>query len=89
LKAAFSHPKDKLSFSHKWWPSGRFINDYVLQPRKWLRSLSVLGVTINPEIVVGVKWLTILPPQQHVKIVAYYRKNIVKVVISGGAVDRF
>lgn len=50
VATALKRPTDKLTYKKNWIPSGRFFEDYIFHRTwKWMRSLTSIGVSINPE----------------------------------------
>lgn len=48
LMKALRHPADKLGARARWWPTSRFFADSI-QHMKSIRTLDVVGFTVNPE----------------------------------------
>ena len=58
LMKALRQPADKLSASREWFPTGRYISDYV-QSLKFLNTFRIIGFTLNLEHSYGAKPLSI------------------------------
>jgi len=90
LTRALLQPKDKFSNRFHWWPSGRFMEDYIV-PMKFLRPIRAIGFTLNPEHVeevlngklVSIPELAKDRGVKNIKVIHFTRSNIVKTMISG------
>ena len=57
LRKALVAPTDKISVSKHVFPSARFVEDYWFHPTmKPLRYLEYVGVSVNPEYCVGLRY---------------------------------
>ena len=54
LATAMIKPKGKFKTRNNWFPDGRFFEDYFWKHFKVLRTLDVVGFTLNPEHVQGI-----------------------------------
>jgi hypothetical protein len=57
LQLALSSPTGKISSLNRYFPSGRYIEDFIFQ--KMFNKLDVIGFTINPEFCSGFKYIGI------------------------------
>jgi len=84
LIRALNAPTGKLSSAKDYLPTGRFFEDYLVHKSfKVLRSLQVVGFTLNPEHVVGLDWRHVLQAVPSARLVLLIRSNTIKSALSG------
>ena len=82
LIRALKQPTDKLS-SYKWYLpfTGRFYSDYV-KTFKFIKQMSIIGFTINPEHVKGIDWDEVISSVPNLKVLVLIRSNVIKMSFS-------
>lgn len=83
IHRALLKPTDKLAQRHYWYPTTRFLEDYIFHPTiKILSKLEVIGCTLNPEHAI-IDWSAAVRGVPGVRIVLFVRGNLIKVALSG------
>lgn len=82
LKKAISRPTDKIAHRLSWFPSGRFMEDYLLhRTLKPFRHLEAIGLSVNPDYLKNAFWEKIIK-KHNLRVIRYQRSNVIKQVVS-------